>query len=141
MAVPASPTRRATGGRAISARPPLVRPQPAAALLVAVLCVLAYAVFAQGGIQLPQETYAQVALAVLAVAGSTLWLLGAKRTPPLPRLAWVGLGLLAGFAAWTGLSLLWTVAPEDTWIAFNRAVAYATAAGLALALGAWVPRA
>jgi len=140
MAVTASPAQRATGGRATSARP-LVRLQPAALLLVALLCVLGYALFAQGAVQLPHETYVQIALAALGLAATVLWLTGEVATPAARRAGWLGVGLIAGFAAWNGLSLLWTVAPEETWLSFNRGVAYAIAAGLALALGSWVPRA
>jgi hypothetical protein len=44
--------------------------------------------------------------------------------PLLSRAAWAFLVLLAGYAAWVGLSLLWSWAPDRAWDAFNRDLVY-----------------
>ena len=41
-----------------------------------------------------------------------------------PAAAWIGVGLLVGFAVWCGITLLWSVAPDRTWAEINRGVAY-----------------
>jgi O-antigen ligase len=58
---------------------------------------------------------------------------------PAPGL--VGLGLLVLFAAWSALSIDWSVAPDLSWIQFNRWAAYALVAALALVLGSSMRRA
>jgi hypothetical protein len=54
---------------------------------------------------------------------------------------WIGVGLLAGFAIWCGVTLLWSVAPDRTWAHINRAVAYTLVIVLAIALASSLPRA
>jgi hypothetical protein len=51
------------------------------------------------------------------------------------------LGGLVAFAVWSGISLLWSVAPDQTWIEVNRDLTYALALGLATLAGASHPRA
>ncbi len=48
---------------------------------------------------------------------------GAGRSVAAPRLALAGSGCFA-FAAWSGISLAWSVAPDQTWIELNRAITY-----------------
>ena len=77
---------------------------------------------------------------MLAAGAATAWL-GPRVLRPDPEpLALAGLLLLLGFAAWTGASLLWSVAPDRTWASLNRALAYALVVGVAFAIGS-VPRA
>ena len=56
-------------------------------------------------------------------------------------MALAGLALLAGFAAWSGLSIAWSIAPDQSWLELNRALAYGLVAALALVLGSSLPRA
>ncbi len=125
----------AASGPAASGRPITARPRARAGLPVALLAVAGYSIFAQGAIDIPQGTYAQVALAVIALVAAALGLGPGRVAITADRRAWAGLGLLGAFAVWNGLSLLWTVAPEDTWLQTNRAIAYALMVALALAVG------
>ena len=54
-----------------------------------------------------------------------------------------GLGgaLLVAFAGWAALSITWSVAPDESWLEANRALAYALVAGLGIVLGSSLPRA
>ncbi len=110
-------------------------------LLVGLLATLVYAVFAHGATDTPAETRVQLALALLALLCGGAILTG---NPVLrlqaPATARWGVGLLLAFAVWCGLSLLWSVAPDETWTQVNRALAYALVAGLGLVAGASVLR-
>ena len=108
-----------------------------AALGAAVL----YAMFAEGAIGIPQESALQVGVAAIALATLAGLLFGrGLRVRPAP-LALAGLALLAGFAVWSGLSIAWSIAPDESWLELNRALAYALVAALALVLGSSLPRA
>ncbi|MDX6664782.1 MAG: hypothetical protein QOG68_988, partial [Solirubrobacteraceae bacterium] len=111
------------------------------ALLAAVVAALLYAAFAAGAARQPGEAWFEVIVAVLALAASASALLGGAITARAPRAAWWGVGLLAAFVAWSGLSLTWSIAPDRTWEEFNRALSYALMAGLGVLVGASVPRA
>lgn len=107
----------------------------------ALIVIVLYAAFDHGAVGLAAGARIEVAIAVLVAVAAAAWLgLDALRLPR-SRLALAGLGLLAAFAFWCGLTLLWSVAPDQTWIEFNRALAYALVAGLGLAVGASHPRA
>src|SRR5712692_3403515 len=68
------------------------------------------------------------ALAVLAVA-----VLIAAGPTPVPRGAGLAcLVLLAALAAWVGLTMWWSIAPDLSWDAFNRIVVYGAFAVLGL---------
>jgi tetratricopeptide (TPR) repeat protein len=43
--------------------------------------------------------------------------------------------------AWTGLSLTWSIAPDRSWAEFNRVLAYVLLTGVAVLMGAAIPRA
>ncbi|HYF28649.1 MAG TPA: O-antigen ligase family protein [Baekduia sp.] len=113
----------------------------ASALVVALLLACLYAAFADGGVGLPEETRVQVALAAIGVWAAALWLAAGSLRLVAPRLAWIGVGLLVAFAAWSALSLFWSIQPDRTWQAANRTLAYALVVVLALAAGASAPRA
>jgi hypothetical protein len=51
-------------------------------------------------------------------------LVGAVPRQELGGLAWLALGLFAGFVAWTALSLLWTESLEATWTELARVAGY-----------------
>lgn len=130
------------------ARPSQVRPTPdrrdarrATALLVLLVLACLYAAFADGGIGLPQETRLQVGLAAAGVWAAALWLVAGSLRPTAGRLAWIAVGLLVAFAAWCALSLLWSIQPDRTWQAANRATAYALVVVLGIAAGSSAPRA
>ena len=116
-------------------------PRAPVLLLSAVVALLAYALFAHGAERQPGEGWLEVGLAALALVAGASALLGGPIRARAPRTAWWGVAALALFAAWSGLSLAWSIAPDRTWEELNRAIAYALAAGLGLALGASVPRA
>jgi hypothetical protein len=111
------------------------------ALLAALVAALAYAAFAHGAARQPGEAWFEVAVAGLALVVAASALLGGPLRPGPAPAGWWGVGLLALFAAWTGASLLWSIAPDRSWEELNRAIAYAGVAGVGLAVGASVPRA
>ncbi|HVF78856.1 MAG TPA: O-antigen ligase family protein [Solirubrobacteraceae bacterium] len=123
-------------------RPALIRtPRSGAALLAALAGVCLYAVFAHGAIGLPEEPRLQIGVALVAVGAAVGLLLTRSLSLHAPAEAWVGIGLLVGFAVWCGISLLWSVAPERTWAHVNRTISYALVVVLAIALASSVPRA
>ncbi len=140
------PTVRQHTGAPVAAAPAAHSAQTAGtrqgtALLVALLAACCYAAFADGATSAPGETRLQVGLAALALAAVVL-LVGARMLRlRAPREALIGAGLLTAFAGWCGLSLLWSVSPDATWVEVNRALAYALVLGLALCAGASAPRA
>lgn len=138
VTTPASP-RVATR---VDVRPVLSRtPRSGAALLAALVAVCAYAVFAHGAVGLPEEPRLQIGLALVGVGAAVGLLLTRTLTLRAPAEAWVGIGLLAGFAVWCGVTLLWSVAPERTWAQVNRAVAYSLVVVLAITVASSMPRA
>jgi hypothetical protein len=138
VTTPASP-RVATR---VGVRPALIRtPRSGAALLAALVGVCLYAVFAHGAIGLPEEPRLQIGVALVAVGAAVGLLLTRSLSLRAPAEAWVGIGLLVGFAVWCGISLLWSVAPERTWAHVNRTISYALVVVLAIALASSVPRA
>ncbi len=138
VTTPASP-RVATR---VGVRPaPIRTPRPGAALLAALVAVCAYAVFAHGAVGLPEEPRLQIGVALVAVGAAVGLLLTRTLALRAPAEAWVGVGLLVGFAIWSGVSLLWSVAPERTWAHVNRAISYTLVVVLAMTLASSMPRA
>ena len=76
-----------------------------------------------------------VAFAVLLGAGAwaALALLGRAQLPAGGALP---LGLLLAIAAWSGVSIAWSVAPDRSWAALDRALVYAALLALGLLAGA-----
>src|SRR5206468_5368088 len=89
------------------------------------LLVLAgiYAAFNNGATSIPQESRLQVGIAATGLLCGVGLAAGALRGGRAP-LAWLGVALLGGFALWSALSTIWSAAPDQSWIAANRAVAY-----------------
>ena len=116
--------------------------EPAAPRLLAAGLALAllYAAFASGAIRVPDESRLQLIVAAVALPTLAATLFGALRFEVSGR-ALAGLGLLAGFAGWSALSIAWSVAPDETWLEVNRTVAYLLVAAMAMALGSSLPRA
>ncbi|HWH43606.1 MAG TPA: O-antigen ligase family protein [Thermoleophilaceae bacterium] len=137
---PAAPVRAPQAGAAGTAHEAGPARSPAAlcaALLVAVL----YAATASGATALPAEARLQVVIAALAVAALAGLVFGRSLRAAAAPMAWAGLGLLAAYAAFAGLSLAWSVAPDLTWTHLNRALAYTLVAAMALVVGSSLPRA
>jgi len=117
------------------------RPHPGTALVAALLAACGYAVFARGAIGLPIEPRLQLGVALVSVGAAVGWLYSRSLSLRAPIEAWIGVGLLAGFAVWCGISLLWSVAPDNSWAALNRGVAYTLVVVLAITAGSSAPRA
>jgi len=116
-------------------------PGAPAALGVALAVAVLYAMFASGAIGIPEESRLQIGVGAVAFGALAALLFGrGLHVTPTP-LALAGVALLAGFAAWSGLSIAWSIAPDESWLELNRGIAYALVAGLGLALGSSLPRA
>jgi O-antigen ligase len=109
-------------------------------LLALLLAVAAFAAFSGGAIEIPAETRVEVALAALGLGCVAGLCLGRLR-PGGGRLAWAGVGLLAAFGVWSGISGSWSIAPDESWLATNTAIAYAVVAAVALVAGASIENA
>lgn len=100
------------------------------------LVIVLYAAFAHGAVSLSTEARIQVALAALAALAGAGWLWLRRMDFSASGLATAGVWLLAAFAAWSGITVLWSVAPDQTWIELNRAVSYVIVLCLGIAIGA-----
>ncbi len=94
-----------------------------------------------GAARQPGEVWFEAAVAALALAAAASALLGGSVRARARRPAWWGVALLAAFAAWSGVTLAWSIAPDRTWEELNRAIAYPLVAFLGIAVGASVGRA
>ena len=137
--VPAPPPERTAVPVSAPARG--ARDVAASALLAALVGACAYAAFAHGAVELGDEAPLQAALALLALAVAGAALGAGRLVPRASGVGWLAAGLLAGFAAWCGLSLAWSVTLDLSWQATNRAAAYALVVVLALTAGARATRA
>jgi tetratricopeptide (TPR) repeat protein len=142
MAASAS-TANAPGGAVqwTSAVRRMRRPRPAPVLLGALLVAITYAAFAAGATGVADESRVQIGLAGLAVLTAACALWGSSLRATAPALAWGGVASLALFAAWSGITLAWSVAPGQTWIELNRAIAYTLVVALSIVAAASYPRA
>ncbi len=138
VTTPASPRVATRAG----VRPALARtPRSGVALLAALVAVCLYAVFADGAVGLPEEPRLQIGVALVCVGAAVGLLVARTLTLRAPAEAWIGIGLLVGFAVWCAVTLLWSVAPERTWAHVNRTIAYALVLVLAMTLASSLPRA
>ncbi len=115
-------------------------PDYAGWLLIGALACLAYAAFANGSSTIPEESRLQVAIAA-GVLAAGLGLAAGALVPARSPLAWTGVGVLAGFALYSALSVGWSIAPDEGWLASNRAFAYAAFAAIVLLAAPSVRRA
>ena len=76
--------------------------------------------FLSGGFVLGRNT--PVAVAFLCAAAVWVWFLRRSTRPPVVFL--VALAVFAAFAVWSGVSVLWSVGPDLTWVSFNLAAFY-----------------
>ncbi len=95
------------------------RPQNAIPYAVAVAAVAAFS-FLSGGYILGRST--PIAVAVLLLAAVWVWFLRRRRRPSWPFVA--ALVVFGLYALWTGASVLWSLAPDLTWAAFNLTAFY-----------------
>ncbi len=110
-------------------------------LALALALASTYAAFASGATRYPQETRLELILVVAALGAVVSWAGGGGVRWTTSRAATGGLLLFVLLAAWSALSLLWSITPDQTWLEANRAFAYALVVALALAVGASDPRA
>ncbi len=110
-------------------------------LAVALLAMVLYAAFAHGAAADAAAARIEVAIAAVAALAAAAGLWAGTLRFSAPPLALTGVALLLGFAVWSGITVLWSVAPNQTWIECNRALAYVIVLGLAITLGASEPRA
>src|SRR4051794_18163806 len=75
------------------------------------------------------------------MAAAIGWLFSRSLSLRAPTEAWIGVGLLLAFAIWCGITLLWSVTPDQTWTEVNRGIAYTLVVLLAIAAGASAPKA
>jgi len=96
------------------------------------LLVLAggYAAFANGAIAIPSETRLQLGIAAIGLSCGLGLAAGVLRGGRAPLL-WAGVALLAAFGLWSAISAAWSAAPNESWVAANRAIAYAAVAAVA----------
>jgi hypothetical protein len=120
-------------------QPAATQPRRGTILALALLAACAYAAFAHGAVRIPDESWLQVGIQVAALAGASAWLSG-RHGPKADRYGWIGVALLLAFAVWCAITMLWSVAPDQSWLEANRALAYALVVVLALAAGTQVER-
>jgi hypothetical protein len=108
----------------------------AVTLLGTLIALLAYTAFAHGATSFPAEARVQVAIAALAAIAAAGWLYTGSLRLVAPKTALAGVAALAAFAVWSGVTVLWSVAPDQTWIELNRTLTYVIVLGLAIAAGA-----
>ncbi len=118
------------------------RSERAASVLAgALLLVILYSAFSHGAVALATEARIEVALDAIVLFAGAAWLWSGALTLRASRMAVAGIVLLAGFVVWCGITVLWSVAPNQTWIEFNRGLTYLLALGLAAILGSSTRRA
>jgi hypothetical protein len=121
-ATPHDEYRRPSGLTRIADR--VAVPGLAGWLSILIFGCLVYAAFANGAAAIHEESRVQVALAaalLIAATGFATGALGVARSAG----AWAGAGVLAGFALFCAISVSWSIAPDLSWIAANRAAEYA----------------
>jgi hypothetical protein len=114
---------------------------PAALLALGLGAAVVYAAFASGAIELPMEARLEVGVAALSLLSLAALLFGRGMRISASMTGWAGLALLTLLAIWTGLSIAWSIAPDNTWTELNRVLAYTLITATALAIGSSLPRA
>jgi hypothetical protein len=109
------------------------------ALALGLLVVTLYAVFAHGANAIPAEPRVQVGLEGLGAVMAAVCLWTGTVRLAAPRAAWAGIALLGAFAVWSGISVLWSITPDLTWIEFNRVVSYGLVVLISLAISSSLP--
>jgi hypothetical protein len=135
---PEAPTARPRRG-ALAAPSAPARRHAGAALTAAIALVLAATAFvADGGLRLERTTYVEIALmglgALLCAAALLLPHARSQRLHGAPALF-----ALALLTTYTALSIMWSLAPSDSWIEANRTFAYLSAFAGTMALARLAP--
>ena len=99
-------------------------------LLLAIALVAGLAAIGGGAIDLRGGARVEVAIAVAGLICVIGIATGALRVPRTR--VWIPVLLLGAFAAWSALTMIWSVAPDGSWLAANRAIAYCAAAAIVL---------
>src|SRR5690349_3563933 len=99
-------------------------------LLLAVALIAGLAALGGGAIDLRGGARVEVAIAVAGLICVIGIATGSLRVPRTR--VWIPVLLLGAFAAWSALSMVWSVAPDGSWLAANRAIAYCAAAAIVL---------
>jgi O-antigen ligase len=125
MSHPAFRESRPRGARRLAALLPIV------AVLAAVVALS----FLSGGYIFSRT--APLVLAVLPLTAVWVWL--APRRLTLDRVALVALSAFALFALWEGLSIVWSIGPDLSWLAFDLTAFYVIVAAVVLSTpaGPW----
>lgn len=131
----AGPDVEPPGGTPWRGRRPVPSRAPSA-LIFALLLLILYAAFAHGADSDPTEARVQVALSALAAVAAVAWLWSGTIRLAARPLALAGMALLTAFAFWSGITLLWSIAPNQTWLELNRDLGYVVVLGLAFGAGA-----
>src|SRR5947209_1659117 len=92
------------------------------AIGVALLVLIVDAAFEHGGVAPAAGSRIEIAVAAIAAVAVGGWLWSRTLRAAAPRIGAVGVLLLAAFACWSGITALWSVAPDQTWIELNRAI-------------------
>jgi len=111
------------------------------ALLAAFSACLLYACTAAGATDLPQRSWLELAIALVAMAAGAAWLYGNGLRLRASRAGLAGIAALALFAAWAAVSIVYSVAPDRSWAEANTVLAYALTALIGVVLGSSLPRA
>ncbi|HUK77241.1 MAG TPA: O-antigen ligase family protein [Thermoleophilia bacterium] len=103
--------------------------------IVAVLAAVVALSFLSGGYIFSRT--APLVLVVLPLAGVWVWL--APRRLRLDPVALVALSAFALFALWEGLSIVWSIGPDLSWLAFDLTAFYVVVAAVVLSTpaGPW----
>ena len=138
----ASPSMRAALDGRAGAAPQIARAQPVEWLVCAAAGVLLVAALFEGGGSSDHTLVWIGAGAVLAAAaGIVAVLTGRLPQPQLGAAGWSAVGLALAWVLWSGISITWSIAPDASWSAFNRGVAYLALLGLGILIGAALERA
>src|SRR4051812_12661865 len=117
-----------------------MQPRRGSILALALLAACAYAAFAHGAVGIPDESWLQIGLYVAGLCAAGAWLARGSG-PRTSRDGWLGIALLTAFGAWCALTMLWSVAPDQSWLEANRSLSYALVVVLAAGLGTVSPAA
>ncbi len=120
---------------------PVPSSSAALALAAALLLLCVYAAFAHGAVSPSAQERVELLVAVIAAGGAAAWLWNGSLRVRAPAGVYVAVVALGAFALWSGVTLAWSVAPDQTWSECNRAVTYVIVLVLAIAAGASHPRA
>ena len=111
------------------------------ALAAALLLLCLYAAFAHGAVSPSAQERVELVVAVIATAAAAGWLWTGSVRLRAPADVWVAVLALGGFALWSGVTLAWSLSPDQTWSECNRDVTYVIVLVLAITAGASHPRA